>query len=73
MRKLYFIYDTVADNYIYFMEAACDAVAIRSFKYACENDFKCICKDLRLFCLGELKEGNIVPDRVLVYSEVSDV
>ena len=70
MRKLYYIYDNVADNYIYFCESASDAVAIRAFKNACEGEFKQVATDLSFYCLGELKDGNIIPDRVLVYSNV---
>lgn len=67
MRKLYFIYDSVADSMIYFCEAASDQVAIRSFQYSCENDFKPVAKDLSLYCLGSIVDKSIDPDSVLVY------
>lgn len=67
MRKLYFIYDSVAENMLYFCEAASDQVAIRSFKYSCENDFKAVAGDLSLYCLGSIVDNHIVPDSVLIY------
>ena len=72
MRRIFYIYDQVADNYIYFMDAAADAVAIRSFKYACEHDFKAVAPDLSLWCLGELKDGMIIPDHTQIYREDKD-
>lgn len=75
MRKLYFIYDSVADNMLYFCEAASDHVAIRSFQYSCENDFKAVAKDLSLYCLGSIVDNHIVPDFVLIckYKESNNV
>lgn len=67
MRKLYYIFDSVADSMIYFCEAASDQVAIRSFQYSCENDFKPVAKDLSLYCLGSIVDNRIEPDYVLVY------
>ncbi len=67
MRKLYFVYDSVADNMLYFCEAASDQVAIRSFQYACENDFKAVSKDLSLYCLGSIVDNHIESDSVLLY------
>lgn len=67
MRNLYFIYDSVADNMIYFCEAASDQVAIRSFQYSCENDFKPVAKDLSLYRLGSINGCTIEPDSVCVY------
>lgn len=74
MRNLYFIYDSVADNMIYFCEAASDQVAIRSFQYSCETDFKPVAKDLSLYRLGSIVGCSIEPDSVCVYKfkEVSN-
>ncbi len=69
MRKLYFIYDSVADSMIYFCEAASDQVAIRSFQYSCETDFKPVAKDLSLYCLGSIVDNSIVPDKTLIFSK----
>lgn len=66
MRKLYYVFDSVADNYVYFCEAASDAVALRSFQYSCRNDFAPVANDLALYCLGTFENGNIVPDHVLI-------
>ena len=66
MRKLYYIFDSVADNYIYFTEAASDAVAVRAFNNACSSDFHAVANDLSLYCLGSLENGNIIPDHVLI-------
>lgn len=66
MRKIYYVYDRVADNFIYFMEAAADAVAERAFKYACQKDFAAVADDLSLVCLGQLVDGDIIPDHVLI-------
>lgn len=67
MRNLYFIFDSVADSMIYFCEAASDNVAIRSFQYSCENDFKPVAKDLSLYRLGSIVGRTIEPDSVCVY------
>ena len=66
MRKIYYIYDRVADNFIYFCEAPNDAVAQRAFVNSCENDFKAVADDLDLFCLGSLDNTGIIPDKTFV-------
>lgn len=67
MRKLFYIYDRVADNYIYFCEAPNDAVAIRQFHYSCSNDFKAVSEDLELFSLGILgSDGFIEADKEFI-------
>lgn len=66
MRKLFYIYDSVADNFIYFCEAPTDSVAIRSFKYSCQSDFKAVASDLSLFCFGTVSNDGIIPDKVKI-------
>ncbi len=72
MRRLYYIYDSVADNMIYFCEAPSDAVAVRAFKNACDTEFKALASDLSLFCLGTLEGKNIVPDYVKIIENIKE-
>lgn len=65
-RRLYYVYDSASATYMYFCEAPADAVAIRSFLHACENDFSTAAPDLSLYCLGELEDYTISPLHELI-------
>ncbi len=66
MNKLFYIYDKVSENYLYFCESSNDAVAMRSFNTACASEFKQVANDLSLVCLGSRDGSTLVPDYVKV-------
>ena len=66
MKNIFYIYDRVAENFIYFCEAPNDAVAQRAFVHSCLNDFKAVSDDLDLFCLGSLDDTGITPEKRFV-------